>query len=289
MSDRINILFNNFLNVGSLTLVQPPQSFGGSKTASGFRLFVPGRITFMKPPEHSRPLLLKNLKVTFSAANESGEIEIGQALYEDTLTTDHPGLSIQLLWDWTMPALAFYERLRDGREPRFNFRVTGTLGHIVKGEENLDFCSKAQAFHDNGNIHYSRECWTQTLRSLRLQDAVIVEIPFPYDSADVWNPVWKALRDAREAFDAGRSTGWRNCIASVRLALEEWQKIEKEDLGLGKPQDRTKAQRADAVRKELIHFAHFAPHTNSVGWTRDDALFALSTISALLAARNSGT
>jgi hypothetical protein len=97
--------------------------------------------------------------------------------------------------------------------------------------------------------------------------------------------VWHALRDARDSFDTGGSTGWKNCVTAVRLALEEWRKIEQEDKGLADTQARTKIQRIDNLRWHLIQLAHYAAHTKADEWTRDDALLALSTLSALLAVR----
>jgi len=119
---------------------------------------------------------------------------------------------------------------------------------------------------------------------------VLVEIPFAFDPPSGWEPVWHALLDARNSFDTGGSTGWKNCIASARHALEEWQKIEKEDSGPGwqRPsqadlQSRSKSQRIDNIRWHLMQVAHFAVHSKADEWTRDDALLVLSTLSALIA------
>jgi hypothetical protein len=130
------------------------------------------------------------------------------------------------------------------------------------------------------------------LRNLKVYDTVLIEIPFPSDPPTDWELVWHALRDARDSFDRGGSTGWKNCVASVRLALEKWHGIEKEDQGPGwqRPsttdlQARTKEQRIDTIRWHLIQLAHCAAHTRADEWNRDDALLVLSTVSALLAVR----
>jgi hypothetical protein len=123
------------------------------------------------------------------------------------------------------------------------------------------------------------------LREVNLRDTVLVEIPFQSDPPSGWEAVWQALQDARDSFDTGGSTGWKNCVTAVRLALDEWRRIEPEDKGPADPQDRTKAHRTENLRWHLIQLAHYAAHTRADEWTRDDALLALSTLSALLAVR----
>ena len=49
---------------------------------------------------------------------------------------------------------------------------------------------------------------------------------------------------------------------------------------------RDKRQRAEFLRWSLLQYAHYGPHTNADGWTRDDALLALSSFCALIAIRN---
>ena len=130
------------------------------------------------------------------------------------------------------------------------------------------------------------------MRDLNLQDSILVDIPFPSDPPTGWEPIWTALRDARDSFDKGGSTAWKNTVTSVRLALEEWQHLEKEVQGPGwkRPdrtdlETRTKEQRIDNIRWHLIQLAHYAAHTKADDWTRDDALLLLSTLSSLLAVR----
>jgi hypothetical protein len=81
-------------------------------------------------------------------------------------------------------------------------------------------------------------------------------------------------------------------VASVRLALEKWRDVEVEDPGPGfvRPsvadrEARTKRQRLDQLRWDLLQMAHQGPHTHTEMWTRDDALLMLAMLSALLAER----
>jgi hypothetical protein len=272
--------------VGSVTFTQPDARFEANRTAWGFRIDIPAAVTFTPPTGSGAPLLLENLRATFSAADGGGQyLEIGASTYWHTLRTTARDQPISFSWDWTLAALAFYEQLRAGREPKFRVMVSGDIRYVLAGEPGREPCSVASLFHSSCEIAYSQKAWTEMLRQLNMEDAVLVEIPFAADPPSGWEPVWSALRDARDSFDAGGSTGWKNCVASVRHALEEWRQIEKEDQGPSDLKSRTKAQRIDALRWTFMQFAHFAPHTRADEWTRDDALLALSTLSALIAVR----
>ena len=266
--------------VGSVTFDQPDKAFGGSRTASGFRLHLPATIIF-HPPQDESALLLENLQATLSASG----VEIGVARYPEAFRSVAGKRSFSFAWDWTISALAVYEQLRAGREAEFSITLSGDIRYLLPGQGWKEVCSIASTFHEPGVVRYSRAVWTSTLRHLNLRDAVLVEIPFKSDPPSGFEPIWQALRDARDSFDQGGSTGWKNCVTSVRLALEEWRRVEEEDQGPKEIKSRTKAQRIDNLRWILMQYAHFAPHTNADDWTRDDALLALSTLCALLAVR----
>jgi hypothetical protein len=273
--------------VGSVTFDQPEKTLAGIRTASGFRVHLPASVTLRAPQDQS-PLLLENLQATVSASG----VEIGVARYSNSIRTPHEKLPIQFVWDWSLQAFAVYESIRAGREPQFSVMLSGDIRFILPGQGWKQPCSMALPSIQHGVIKYSRDAWTNMLRELNLQDTILVEIPFPSDPPSGWEPVWQALKDARDSFDTGGSTGWKNSVASVRHALEEWQGIEREDHGpgwhrpaSGELQNRTKTQRIDNIRWHLIQLAHYAAHTKADEWTRDDAVLALSTLCALLAVR----
>ena len=268
-------------DVGSVTFDQPEKALAGTRTASGFRVYLPASVTFRALQQDPSPLVLENLKATLSASG----IEIGVARYSNAIRTPRQNLPIQLVWDLTLQAFAVYESIRAGGEPQFHVMLTGDIRYVLAGQGWKEACSIASPFTQHGFIKYSRDAWTTMLRELKVQDTVLIEIPFPSDPPSGWEPVWHALRDALDSFDTGGSTGWKNCVASVRLALEEWRNIEKEDQGPNDLKSRTRVQRMDALRWTFMQYAHFAPHTRADEWTRDDALLALSTLSALLAVR----
>ena len=274
--------------VGSVTFDQPEKALSASRTASGFRVHLAASVTFHPPQECRSQLLLENLQATVSASG----IEIGVAHYSAALRSSPDERPITFNWDWTLTALAVYEGLRAGLEPEFSIRLSGDTRYILPGQGGKEVCSIASTFGQPGFVRYSREAWTNMLREVNLRDTVLVEIPLQSDPPSGWEPVWQALRDARDSFDTGGSTGWKNCVASVRLALEKWHDLEQEDHGPGwnppgreDRENRTKQQRLDNIRWHLIQLAHYAAHTRADEWTRDDAVLALSTLSALLAVR----
>lgn len=202
-------------------------------------------------------------------------------------------LTIRFSLDLTLDSLAFYERLRYGQAPQFRMRVSGAISYLLQVLTNHQVRSISFPFYADCHVQYSRDAWTRTLRELNFRDCILVEIPFPSDPPHEWEAVWHALRDARDSFESGGSTGWKSSITSVRLALEEWRNIEKEDLGAGWQmptipdlQSRSKEQRLNAIRWHLIQLAHYAAHTKADEWTRDDALLMISTLCALLCVRN---
>lgn len=288
MSSHVNIALGNEF-VGTVVFTQPDPNFSASLTASGFRLSIPAVVTFLPPSASQSPLLLENLRVTFHHEDGGRQIEIGVAEYESTLQTSVRELPITFTWDWTRPTLAAYEKMRAGREARFRLTVSGDIRYVLlpngSSPTGREACSVARRFFQWDEVSYSQRLWTSMMRDLGLKDSVLVEIPFPSDPPTGWEPVWVALRDARDSFDHGGATGWKGAIVGVRLALEEWRKIEPEDKGPTDPHQRTKLQRTDNIRWHLIQLAHFAAHTKAEEWTRDDAVLMLSTLCSLLAVR----
>jgi hypothetical protein len=64
-----------------------------------------------------------------------------------------------------------------------------------------------------------------------LRIPVLLEVPFPGQAPQGWEAVWKAVQEAIMSLEQGGEIGWKHCISAARLALENWQKIEKEDHG----------------------------------------------------------
>lgn len=285
---RIDIMLGNQA-VGSVAFPAPQTALTAIRTASGFRVWIPAVVTFSPPSGSGSPLLLENLRATFYQHDAGKGLEIGVASYSPILRTPVREMPITFSWDWTLAMFAFYERHREGQEPKFGLMVSGDIRYVLLSEgahaTGKEPCSIPTAFHQWCEVSYSQEVWTKMMRETNLRDSILLEIPFPSDPPGGWEPVWSGLRDARDSFDTGGSTGWKNCITGARLALEEWRKIEPEDKGPADPQSRTKLQRIDNLRWHLIQLAHYAAHTKADEWTRDDALLALSGLCALLSVR----
>jgi hypothetical protein len=293
MQSRLNITLGSSTKVGTLALTQPDLGFNAVRTAFGFRTEIPAIVNFSSPGTSS--LVLDRLRVTFSFESQDQKpIEIGTAEHTALLKTPINDLPITLRWDWTAPQLAFYERLRNGREIKFSTTMSGNVHYILDGRVGQEPLSMPQWFQSHGGIVYPKTSWTKMLRDLNLRDAILVEIPFPSNVPKGWESVWAALREARDCFDQGGTSGWNGCVGRVRLALERWRKIngEAEDLAGWNPppsanlRTRSKQQRYDVLRWHLIQCAHLAPHMTAANWTRDDALVAISALCSLLAVRN---
>jgi hypothetical protein len=289
---KIDLKLNNSLIVGSIAFMPASAAFPNKRTASGFQISFPARLIFPPREPGSDPLLIENLAARFEASGNGTEIGV-MRLAEPLVTGTHDRI-IHFVWESGFNTLAFYERVREGKEPSFQVMVSGSMRRLfpVRNNQSYEFqfaSSPADPFFEQTVVHYSREAWTDTLKQLGFRDSFIVEIPYPSDPpAKAWNEVWNALRDARNAFDQGGSTGWRGAATHVRHALEKWQEIQGDEVDLGQnlpPKQRSKKQRIDNVRWNLYQLAHLSAHSGADEWTRDDAMLLLSTVCALLAVR----
>lgn len=275
MASPLNITLGSE-SVGTVTFTHPEPDFAAVRAISGFRVQLPALLTFRRPSDSQLPLVLENLATAISHRDHDRKVSLGLARCSGHLRTDHREAPITFDWEFPLSALAPYEQLRCGQPPVFDVMVSGDIRYVLPGQPGREPVSVAHQFHEPGQVSYQRDVWVRMLRSLNLQDAVIIEIPFLGDAPAGWEAVWSALRDARDSFDRGGSTGWNSCVAKVRLTLEEWKKVESEDNGPGwkRPssadlQSRTKAQRIDNLRWHLHQLAHLAPHTRADDWRRE--------------------
>jgi hypothetical protein len=203
-----------------------------------------------------------------------------------------------MTWRGSFIDLAYYNKLRDGGPVQFFVQPEWRLCYVFyrkMGEVDHTFSTLPEWRRPSPwevSVGYPKEVWVKALRSLGVAENVLVEIPLPICPSSDWDGVWEGLRNARDAFEQGGSTGWKNCIMGIRLALERWQKIEKEHMGPGwkapsmqEREARTKKERFDNLRWHLYQAAHRGAHTGADEWTRDDAVLLLSALSALLAER----
>lgn len=307
MATEIEIRIGSDRLEGIVTVEETPVQLNAQRTAAGFKLFLPIKVGFYSVLEEEPMPMLSNLHGTIFVGDSpnSSKTELGR-LYSDSWFTgfrrrkEDPS-SIHwrddsLIWQGALTELAVFEKIRDGKTPQFYIELHGEFCYLLYGPNRYHGVrTEPQRFfprHGYIQISYPKEVWIKMLQRLGVAENILVEVPLPTSPSVDWNPVWKALVDARNYFEQGGETGWKGCVASVRLALEKWRDIEAEAPGPGfvRPsvQDRearTKKQRLDQLRWDLLQMAHQGPHTHVDMWTRDDALLMLSTLSALLAER----
>lgn len=202
-------------------------------------------------------------------------------------------LRISMLWRVPSAVLEQYEHLRNGGSVRFTFACRGEICGLVDPGNGVQLRSAPEMVTGSVEVSYAREAWTTMLNAVGYGLNVLVEVPLRPAPPAPWDEVWQALADARTSFDQGGTTGWRNCVTSVRHALELWQRHEQEDHGPGwtapstnDRRARTAKQRLDNLRWDLLQCAHQGPHTHGDDWSREEAVFLLSSLAALLGVRN---
>lgn len=292
---------------GKITFEENPVNLNVQRTAGGFKLRLPVQIGFYSVLNEEPMPMLSNLWGTILAGDspDGSRMEIGRVYSNSWFTgyrrrkEDPSSISPRnesLIWQGSFAELAVFEKIRDGKVPKFEIELHGEFCYLLDGTHpHHRVRTEPQSFfarHGSVQISYPREVWIKMLQSLGVAENVLVEVPLPGSPSPDWNPIWRALVDARNYFEDGGTTGWKGCVASVRLALEKWHDMEKPDMGPGwtpppRPdkEARTKQQRLDNLRWHLHQMAHQGPHTHTDLWTRDDALLMLSTLSALLAER----
>ena len=295
--------------IGSFIFEESPVRLHVMRTANGFKLQIPFKLFLAQVVKGDLQPMVSDFRGVIMASAPNERVEIGHLYSESSCSytagyrdRDAPAKvhenTGQMIWLGSLADLAYYNKLRDGGPAQFIIRLEWRLCHVFPMADSGHMaCTLPEWRRPNlgdVSVRYSRDIWVEMLRSLRVAENVLVEIPLPTCPSSDWEGVWEGVRDARNGFEQGGSTGWKDCIMGVRLALERWQKIpnEKEDQGPGwnppsrqEKEARTKKQRFDNLRWHLFQACHRSAHTGADEWTRDDAVLALSTLSALLAER----
>lgn len=280
---------------GQIIFNDAPAQLITSRTATGFNLSIPATVE-LEYTDSSKPCpMLSNLCGTISVDMESGaEMELG-IIKDDRWYTGGKSESekLVLVWSGLISALTTFEKIRGGKSPKLKIKLHGEACWLLPyNDGNKRVRTEPYSIDRDVQITYPTEVWIKMLRGLQVAENILVEIPLPSAPPTPWDEIWKALVEARNTFEQGGSTGWKECVAAVRLSLEKWQDIEKEDMGPGwksptkeEREGRSKKQRLNNLRWHLLQLAHLAVHSSADEWSRDDALLMLSTLSALLAER----
>lgn len=296
MANSIDVRNESQRTVGSITF-ERPQRLSAYRTAAGFDIRLPLTIRLQLASALDPCPMLSNVSAVIVAMNKAeNALTVGHARQEGWVTgavKEWSGPS-ELVWTDALPVLLAYERFRDGGPPRFRIAVTAELCHLVPPAlaGTRRWRTEPWVVHGEAEVVYPTEAWVQMLKELGVAQPVLIEVPLSASPPTPWDAVWRAVAEAGTAFDRGGETGWKASVSAVRLALDEWRGIEREQPGPGwKPPSReelekwTTRERIDGIRWLLRHYANLAPHTGAEQWTRDDAVLMLSTLSALLVVR----
>jgi hypothetical protein len=181
--------------------------------------------------------------------------------------------------------LAQYEGFRDGGPVRLRCEVRGKICGLLKAN-GVDCLSNPMPVFGSMEIEWSKEDWTNALRSCGLSTSVVVEIPLPLVGEGVLDDGRKALLEAFDAFNLGGATAWKNSVDLIRPYLAEWKK--KEPREVNEPKDGSDADHTwnlQNLRDALYKCCCFWIHGPASSCTREDALLALATFSSLLQVR----
>lgn len=285
------------VTVGQIVFEENPHHLTAIRLPGGFRLQIPITVELGLADSGDPQPMVSNLRARIEVPGREGRlVEVGTARDDRWYTGAIPKSNAPGVLDWQGPfaELCTVELLRNGNQATFNLNLWGESCYLFLDQSGRRrIRSEPSLLSGQVQISYRKEVWVEMLRSLQIAETVLVEIPLPQSPPAPWDEVWRALVEARNAFESGGSTGWKGCVAATRLALEKWQGIEKEEMGPGwappqqrERESRTKKQRLDNLRWHLLQCAHLAPHSPADDWARDDALLCLATLSALLAQRN---
>jgi hypothetical protein len=294
MSRLIEIKNQHDEKVGDITFDDDPINLSVWRTAIGFKLFLPAKISLVIGCQNDPIPLISNLRALIFANDSSGvAIEIGQleseSWYSGARAQSRGGTvahDLHMIWRGSLNELAIFEKRREGRKPELQIQLRAELSYLVASEKaRYQLRTHPQLIHGDTTLSYPKETWVRELRKIGVLENVLVEIPLPHTPPAPWDGVWENLIKAREAFEQGGSTGWNGCVLAVRQALEKWQRIEREDIGPSESRQRSSHERLNNLRLALHQCTHSWVHDDAL-CSRDDALLMLATLSALLAERH---
>lgn len=286
---------------GHILFDEAPRQLDAILGATGLNIIIPYTIAFRGLDQNELnskffPVLSHIRATIFTGWDSRNVVEIGFAhdYFRHVGAKGAKNITGQLIWSCSSQSLFRFEEIRNGDVPEFRIDLWAEAYYQVPSiDARLPLLTEPRLITGQVKIRYPREVWIAMLERIGAGLHILVEVPLPAARPAPWDGVWKSLKDARDAFDQGGTTGWQNCVANLRQALDNWRNIpgEEEELGSRTPPDRTqrenrtKKERLDLVRWHLRELTHLAHHGHSDQWSRDDALFILSVLSGLLAIR----
>jgi hypothetical protein len=261
------------------------------RSADGFVIGIPSKL-HLEWRGDLQPCV-SNLRVKILLQNADTELGVAydHAVYRSARPSGECIAGLE--WRGGLSALEFLEKRRNGLPPKLRFECWGQAWYAVPREGATEAVpTVAEGFYGSVNIQYPLDAWVEQIRMVGTTANILVEVPLPAQLDPPWMPILISLEEARSAITRGGEQGWRATIVAARTALEKWQEVEAPQFGPAwnppSGNDReawTKEQRREALRWWLHQFCHLAAHADARHWTREDAVFALATLAALVAAR----
>ena len=299
MPNMIEVVFQG-MQIGSITFEQAPRHLNAERTAAGFALGLPFTVRLKMNGSAAPQPLLTDMSARLVLQTAEGFIHpLGYAWCDSYFLGSVPEgeSSGELLWTDTLPALTYYEDVRNGKPPQVKIHLSAEVCYLVQTAAKTSptpvpgrqLRTSPWTVKGTIDVTYPTEVWSQMLRQLKALEIVFVQIPLRSEPPTGWDAVWREVVQARNAFQQGGDIGLNASVVAARRALEAWDKIEPENTWPQTSEERkalTKNGRLQRLRWSLHQAAHPAAHVGDEAWTREDAQLILATLCALLRLRN---
>lgn len=194
----------------------------------------------------------------------------------------------QLQLPLTLAALEAAERFRDGAPPEFVITLHASVFVENKEAGRFDACRLDLAPSGPLQFQAHRDTWQNQIRNVSPMGSVLPEIPLAVTRQAPWDRVWARLDAASANLAQGGENGYKNCVSEIRQALDAWRKLDGFEAGSQAGKQKDKRQRLHDTANALYHYCSLSVHADEhqANWARADAVLALSTLCALLSARD---
>jgi hypothetical protein len=213
MSKEVQINVDGSM-AGSVRFEENPPALAVRRVAGNFSLHIPAtvalRLAHVTDPQ---PLLSALWGTLYARVSPGAFVEIGRWTDDQWYQGGVPEHTSQANFTWrgTIADLAYYEGIRDGQAANLSIEIHGQFCYLLSSvNSQYQVRTEPRPVFGQVEITYSADLWVKMLRSLQVAENVLVEIPLPTSPLEPWDQVWKALVDARNAFEQGGTSGWKD-------------------------------------------------------------------------------